>query len=253
MSLASSCGRDDENESSSPKVVKHISKIVEETQGAIRECVFSYDTKDRVVEMKMTTNSANATNSIYTRTFQYGETIIVEKEDISDYRYNDSYYPYPRTSTYTLSNGLIVKRREVNDGNSRNISFSYNSNGYMESYSDFYDDGYDYSKRNLTWKDGNPISVDINGQSYEPYTYSSIVWKTGTFFDLFHSTIPETDPILFATGFYGKLPTNLPLKSGLYSYQYMMSNGLVTKVEMVCYDDINNKVLETSVMNITWE
>lgn len=255
LSLFASCGSDDEDNSSDPsKNNKRISKITEETQDAIRDCVFQYDSQGRVIEMTMTTNSLNTTD-IYSITYQYGESLIIKKEDVSGNKNIDPHYPYPRTHSYALSNGLIVKQTDTNqNGFYRNISFSYDSEGYMESISDYYDTYSDDVKHhNLIWEDGNLMLAQWMGIELKLWEYSNLLWKAGTFFDLFTSLVPNTDPILFSIGYFGKLPKNLPIKSDSYSYDFEMSDGYITKVKKVYRDYINDKILETRLIIITWE
>lgn len=255
LPLVTSCGSDDDNNDNNDKIIrpKRITKIIEESKGEIREREFTYDSQGRVILMKTTLNSSKTTNAIYTRTYQYGETLIIQKEEASE-KAPDSYY-YDRTYTYSLSNGRITKRTETRNNISRVYEYSYDNYGYMNSFKEVYslEDEEINHEYQLNWDNGNLISFNYMNYTLTPFTYSDLVWRDGLIFDMNLTLYPTIDPILYATGFYGKTPKNIPSKYENISYQYSLSGGLVTKVIRI-YEDINNKDLtETSVYTITWE
>jgi hypothetical protein len=177
--------------------------------------------------------------------------MIIEREEISDNISIDNYYTYPRTHTYSLSNGLITKMTESWNNISRNIFYAYDSNGYLKSFTGFYDKEYYEDKQFfLTWSDEKITRIDYLGNAVRKYEYSSIPWITGMICNI----IPNTDNILMAMGYYGKLPKTLPIgieEDSYKSFQYIATGGLVTKVITTSTD--KGVTEETSVANITWD
>lgn len=246
--LFASCGDDDDNESSSSSKGKRITKIIEESQGSIRESLLTYDVQGRVVEVKMTTNSADVTNGIYTKTYQYGESLIIQKEDVD----NDPDNQYPRTHTYTLSGGLIVKDTEIKKETPIYNHFEYDQDGYWINYLTYYEmdeiPEYLYRGHHIKWTNGNLSGIEYLGADML-YNYSTTPWVQGMIYDL----TPFTDPILYAEGYYGKTPKYLPSDFDNNTYQYSVSDGLVTKITKTHTDPYNEKYSYTSVIKYIWE
>ena len=124
----------------------------------------------------------------------------------------------------------------------------------MDSFSDYFADANDEpSLHYLTWKDDNLMEIDYRGVILAPYVYTNMVWSAGLIIDVNNEIVLRTDPILLATGFYGKLPKNLPSKCDNVSYEYITSGGLVTKIKKVTEDTTGYYPEETCTINITWE
>ena len=116
----------------------------------------------------------------------------------------------------------------------------------MKSFTDYYDKDYnDHLLRNLVWNDGLLTKIEYSGVRLS-YTYSDIPWIVGMICDI----IPDTDELLMAQGYYGKLPKMMPSKNYMTSFQYMVTGGLVTKM-ITTRGGID--VTETTVANIVWE
>lgn len=247
MLNATSCSSDsDDNEEQNSIKSKRISKIITESNnvGIIQESIFSYDMQGRIIEIKTTINSSSTKNEVYITTYKYGESLIIEREDIDGIEY-DLTRQYPRIHTYTLSNGLIVKDTETRNGISKNISsYTYDNNGYMKSLNKNLTE--ESHVHNLVWNNGNLSEIEYLGTTAWSYTYSEIPWIKGMFCD--RNFIPNTDCFLLAMGYYGKLPKTLPTMSGSYSYQYTVSKGYVIKM-ITTWSGTG----ETIVSNITWE
>lgn len=252
LTMMVSCGgSDDDNDNiggNSASRGKRLSKIVEETKDAIYERSFTYDNQGRITEMDTKVTSASETG-IYKSTYQYGETLIIKK-----FESNQTASPLASgTHTYTLKDGRIVLDAETRSGNTKYVAFTYDQEGKMDSYSGYFSNPNDeYQIHRLTWKDGNLMEIDL-GYSYAPYAYSNLTWTAGLMFDISQGIVPDADPILFATGFYGKLPKNLPSKIDNVSYEYTTSGGLVTKIKRVWVDTTGYYPAETCTINITWE
>ena len=263
MPLLAACGSNDEEGSnitpSSPSN-KRVTKIVEEKRNSITKRNFSYDAKGRVIEMKTTLNSGSTTNKIRKRTYQYGETLIIVNEvEIVNNTTNNTHYSY----TYNLSDGKIVRKTQNETGNS--VTYTYDSNGYMQKS----DNSTEYDHI-FNWSDGNLTSISVSVLDYteSSFEYTNEVWKLGTFFDVESEIVSNgltgIDPVLIATGYFGKIPRNLPDKWESYdgilkiSYKYTMSGGLLTIVEKQ-YDSLtsiqgqNINYSYNSVIFITWE
>ena len=243
-----SCGDDDNNEGSSSNKGKRITKIIEESQGSICESLLTYDEKGRISEVKRVTNSANVTNGVYTKTYQYGETLIIQKEVVE----NDPENLYPRTHTYTLSGGLIVKDTEIRNGTPIYNHFEYNQDGYWINYITYYEmdekPEYLYRGHYIRWTNGNLSRIEYLGADML-YDYSNTPWTQGMIYDL----TPFTDPILYAEGYFGKTPKYLPSDFDNATYQYSMSDGLVTKITKSYTDPYNEKYSYTIVIKFIWE
>ena len=254
MPFIASCGGDDEGDNGVTKTSKdkRISKIVEEANGTIRERVFTYDTEGRIITMETEVNSANYSNT-YKRTYQYGETMIIRKSFINGKVASDrADLPH----TYSLKDGKIILDEAVRDDASIKMAFSYDNNGYMQSYSGPYmynDDN--YNTYNLIWEDGNLSKMDLIplSLSIEVAKYSNLPWNMGEVIDINTTWIPYTDPVLLAAGYYGKLSKNLPSEYENNSYQYSYSDGLLTKVIKNTKDTNNEGAGTTTFITLTWE
>ncbi len=255
ISFITSCGGDDEgdNDGKRPSTDKRICKIVEESSGTIRERVFTYDTEGRIIEIETAVNSATNSNT-YKTTYQYGETMIIRKSFINGKVINDNRTNLPHT--YSLKNGRIILDEAVRDDASIKMAFSYDNNGYMQSYSGPYmynDDN--YNTYNLIWEDGNLSKMDLIplSLSIEVAKYSNLPWNMGEVIDINTTWIPYTDPVLLAAGYYGKLSKNLPSEYENNSYQYSYSNGLLTKVIKNTKDSNNEGASTTTFITLSWE
>lgn len=218
---------------------KRISKIVEETANSIYETILTYDSQNRVV--KLVTTGSSSSPSVLTRTYQYGETLIISKEEINGSWSNVQSYSESETHSYSLSNGLIVKDTETRDGGTRQIEYTYDDNGYMKSIIEYGD-----AEKILNWVNGNLTNITGSSVIRRAYEYSSTPWRAGMVFYL----IPNTDAVLYASGYYGKQPKMLPSKVDDETYQYVVSGDLVTKASSSWYE---KGIIENSLTIFTWE
>jgi hypothetical protein len=241
VSLFTACGSDDDDDdnggggSSSSKRVK---MLVEEDNGYHAESTFSYDSKGRVVKVVKTETSSDGTEVSET-TYQYGQMMITSQEVTNGWDSKNE------THTYTLSNGLITKDVEVQkyptNTNTSTMIFSYDSDGYLLSQTNDY--GYEVTKKDYVWSNGNMVSFDSR-----EFEYSNYSWSKGMFI-YFKGT--NTDRYLQPYGYWGKMPKNLPSKDVYkgWSYDYVVSNGQVEKMTIT-----NDKTGEVSyVATFTWE
>ena len=255
VTLLGACGEDDKEDNNGGGVTikdKHISKIVEETNGTIRERVFTYDSKGRITTMETTVNSPSE-SSVYKRTYQYSETTIIERNES-----NNTLSPYDSAlHTYELEDGKIVLDTETKDGNSVYYHIAYDTDGYIREIFDYVDVDNDrlflHSARSVNWKNGNLKSAVYRGVEVPYWENTNLPWTIGTFIDINTSIIPDTDPILFATGFYGKMPRNIPSIAGDVSYEYTITAGMLTNVKKKVVDPYGERDAEISIYNISWE
>ena len=248
MLLVASCGGDsDDNDkgSSNGGAVKYnrIAKIVTEEGSSIYEATYSYDSQNRVVKIVTIENSNSPSETV--RTYQYGETLIIAKAEVDGKWSNGESYSRSETHTYTVVDGLIVKDKETKSGGSRNTTYTYDSNGYMETISE---EGSEGATKMLVWNNGNLTHIDIDALNYtvRTYVYSSTPWLNELGFYL----IPNTDGCLGGLGYYGRMPKMLPSKIDDESILYTVVGGLVTKVVTTFTEKGKT---QTSVSNITWE
>lgn len=250
MPMMVSCGDDDDNSGSDSTNGKRITKIVEETKSTIREYSFTYDDKGRIIEMEINANSAKETGT-YKRFFQYGETLIISKvETTGSYssRYSET------THTYNLSDGKIILDTETYKNASRKTAFTYDSNGYMQSILQYpFADSDEHSTSNLIWESGNLTTWKYLEYDIKDWEYTDMIWPKGILFDVLNSIIPNTDPILLSKGFYGGLPKNLLSRYYNNTYQYSLTDGLVTKIIKFTEPISSEGDTETSVITYTWE
>jgi len=247
LPMMASCGDDNDNEGAVPTKGKRITKIIEESQGSTSETLISYDEKGRIIEAKTITNSDNVTNGVYTKTYQYDKTTIILKEEVKD----ASNEQYPRTHTYTLSGGHIVKDTEIQNETPIYKHYEYDSNGNWVKYIDYIqfdnDPMYLHEGHIINWENGNLSSIEYLGSKIQ-YNYSVSPWIKGIIFDF-----PFTDPILFAEGFFGNTPKYLPSEFSYTKYNYNVVDGLVTKITKTVTDPYNDNYSYTSVVNYIWE
>ena len=256
----SACGGDDEpssggnsgsGSSETPQSSKHVVKITTEEGNAFYESSFSYDSQGRVTKI-IETESGAGTNSHSEKTYQYGEMLIISKMKGEGTYSNGQSFTHTESHSYTLENGRIVKDEEIqayngNSSSSITETFSYDANNNLSSISRK-GSNYDSETKKLTWSDGNLIKLgDIS------YEYSSYPWAKGFPFYLKGS---NTDANLFAMGYYGNIPQNLPSKytysetSG-YTYEYSFDGSYVTKVVITPFVETNKS--QKSISTIIWE
>ena len=243
-----SCGDDDDNGNYNSNNGKRIAKIIEESQGSTHESILTYDEHGRVVKVIMTTKSADVTNEVYTKTYQYGDSQIIQIENIENASNNE----YPRTHTYSLFNGLIVKDTEIQNEIPIYTHYKYDQDGYWIEYLVYkeMDEVLACLSRShgINWENGLLSSITYLGSDMI-YGYSSIPWIQGMIYDL----TPFTDPILYAEGYFGKIPNYLPSDFNYATYQYITHDGLVTQITKSYKDPYNDKYSYTSVIKFIWE
>lgn len=255
----SACGGDDEpssggnsgsGSSETPQSSKHVVKITTEEGNAFYESSFSYDSQGRVTKI-IETESGAGTNSHSEKTYQYGEMLIVTKSVMEVTYSNGQSSSLSESHSYTLENGRIVKDEEIQASNGNSSSsietFSYDANNNLSSISSK-GSNIESETKIITWSDGNLIK--LGNRLFE---YSNYPWAKGFPFYLKGS---NTDANLFAMGYYGNIPQNLPSKytysetSG-YTYEYSFDGSYVTKVVITPFVETNKS--QKSISTIVWE
>lgn len=224
---------------------KLIAKLIEEEGSTIYETVFSYDSQGRVVKAVKTESSATSTNSYGERTYQYGELTIISKEVVEGSYSNGQTFKRSESHSYSLENGIIVKDVEIyswsysyngitgGNNSTTTSSYSYDSNGYLASV----------SGTKIAWTGGNLTSI-----GEREFTYTNIPWNKGMFFT-FNGT--NMDSCLWPSGYWGNTPKYMPSQDTYkkMTYNYEISNGLITKVTITN----NNTGDITYISTIVWE
>ena len=270
VTVFSACGGDDEPSSggnngssnnqtsgndqtpSTPQSSKHVAKIITEEGNSFYESSFTYDSQGRVTKVTET-QSGTGTNSYSETEYQYGEMLIISKMTREETLTNGQFITHSETHSYTLDNGRIVKDEEKQGSSLNSTSsswteiYSYDANNYLSSMSAT-GSNIESETKIITWSDGNLIK--LGSRSYE---YSSYLWAKGFPFYLKGS---NTDANLFAMGYYGNTPKNLPSKyyasetSG-YTYDYTFEGSYVTKVVITPF--VENNKSHKSISTIIWE
>ena len=246
------CGGDDESSNNSstptnnetpsnPESPKHIAKIITEEGSSFYESSFTYDSQGRVIKVTET-ESGTGTNSHSETEYQYGEMLIISKMKGEGTYSNGQSFTRTESHSYTLENGRIVKDEEKqasslnSTSSSRTDTFSYDANNYLSSI----------NTTMLTWSDGNLIK--LGDRSFE---YSNYPWVKG--FPLYLES-SNMDANLFAIGYYGNIPKNLPSKTSRTSgatYDYTFEGSYVTKVVITPF--VENNKSHKSISTIIWE
>lgn len=228
----SACSSNDESENSGSNSSKRIVKILEEEDGELSETVFSYDSQGRLIKAVGTVNSSRRESYVRELTYQYGDMTIISRETERS---------WSETHTYTLSNNRIVKDVEVQSGDPTTTIYTYDDNGYMTSQSASGRSISDYTDH-FVWTNGNLTFID------REFKYSNIPWHKNMFFYFKGSNM---DPYLWAGGYWGKTPKNMPSLNVDYdwTYDYEVKNGLVSKMKII--DNKSGKV--KYVASYIWE
>jgi hypothetical protein len=251
------CSKSDDDNSSGGNSgsSKHIVKTITEEGGSIYESTPTYDSQGRVTKV---IGTESGTNGFFRSemTYQYGETLIITKAVEEGTLSNGQSESWSETHAYTLENGRIVKDEEKQgsqiDGrqwhySSTTETFSYDVNNYLSSISSKGSDNESETKI-IKWSNGNLIK--LGERSFE---YSNYPWVKGFPFYLKGSNM---DNNLFAIGYYGNIPKNLPSKyyasetSG-FTYEYSFEGGYVTKVVTTPFVETNK--IQKSISTIIWE
>ena len=259
VTVFSACGSDNEpssggnsgsGSSETPQSSKHVVKITTEEGSSFYESSYTYDSQGRVTKI-IETESGAGTNSHSEKTYQYGEMLIVTKSVMEVTYSNGQSSSLSESHSYTLENGRIVKDEEIQayNGNSSSSieTFSYDVNNYLSSISSK-GSNIESETKIITWSDGNLIK--LGNRLFE---YSNYPWAKGFPFYLKGS---NTDANLFAMGYYGNIPQNLPSKytysetSG-YTYEYSFDGSYVTKVVITPFVETNK--IQKSISTIIWE
>lgn len=237
---------------STPQSSKHVAKIITEDGGSFYESSFTYDSQGRVTKV-IETQSGTGTNSLSETTYQYGEMLIISKMKGEGTYSNGQSFTRTESHSYTLDNGRIVKDEEKQGSSLNSTSsswteiYSYDANNYLSSMSATGSNIVSDTKK-LTWSDGNLIK--LGNRSFE---YSNYPWTKGFFLYLDGSNM---DANLFAMGYYGNIPKNLPSKtiasetSGA-TYDYTFEGSYVTKVVITPF--VENNKSHKSISTIIWE
>lgn len=249
VTVFSACGGDDEPSSggnngssnnnqtpSNPLSTKHIVKIITErvSEGGntfIESSLF-YDSQGRVRKIIETKSSSSGQNRYSETEYKYGEMLIISKKE-------DTYSgtgTSSNTHSYTLENGLIVKDEEKGSNSSRTRTFSYDTNKYLSSISNT-----DSDTKTITWSDGN-----LTKTGDRIYSYTNYSWTKG--FPLYLEGV-GVDEFLFANGYFGNIPKNLPETYHSLSsveFVYTLEGNYVTKI-VLYYSG------KTQTMTYIWE
>lgn len=237
---------------STPQSSKHVAKIITEEESSFYESSFTYDSQGRVTKV-IKTQSGTGTNSYSETEYQYGEMLIISKMKGEGTYSNGQSFTRTESHSYTLENGRIVKDEEKQGSSLNSTSsswteiYSYDANNYLSSMSATGSNIVSDTKK-LTWSDGNLIK--LGNRSFE---YSNYPWTKGFFLYLDGSNM---DANLFAMGYYGNIPKNLPSKtiasetSG-YTYDYTFEGSYVTKVVITPF--VENNKSHKSISTIIWE
>ena len=240
------CGSDDDDNNSggTPQSSKRVVKVISEEGGEIDESTLSYDSQGRVVGIETTYSSSNR-DGYSKKTYQYGDITIITKEVEKKTYSSGQTSSHTETHSYTLENGVIVKDVET-QSSVQTRTFTYDSNGYLTSITDKSDNSTTVQK--TSWTDGNLTKAEREYGDDRLWTYSNIPWMKGFPFYLKGLNMDE---YLFAAGYYGKMPKNLPAQYNLkhLKYDYEMDGNLVTKV--IINSESTNVQLAT--MTFVWE
>ena len=260
VTVFSACGGDDESSSgdnngsgSIPQTSKHVAKIITEDGSRIFESTYTYDSQGRVIKV-ISTESATYENIRTVTTYQYGETVILLKEDEEVIEKSQSFNK-SRSYAYTVENGRIVKYK---DG-STIYTYSYDANNYLSSVCIEYNN--ESRTVNITWSNGNPIKA-----GNVTYSYSNYDRVKGSGFSLSGCGMNGS---LGNYGYYGNTPRNLLSKSSNrsaltdeeikeneyalneWSYEYTFQDNYITKIIYTPTKE-NNKNHKT-ISTIIWE
>ena len=258
VTVFSACGGDDEsssgdNNGSGSSNSKHIAKIITEDGSRIFESTYTYDSQGRVIKV-ISTESATYENIRTVTTYQYGETVILLKEDEEVIEKSQS-FNRSRSYAYTVENGRIVKYK---DG-STIYTYSYDANNYLSSVCIEYNN--ESKTVNITWSNGNPIKA-----GNVTYSYSNYARVKGSGYSLLGCGMIG---VLGNYGYYGNTPRNLLSKSSNrsayteefineneyvlqeWSYEYTFQDNYVIKVIYTPTKE-NNKYHKT-ISTIIWE
>jgi hypothetical protein len=234
----SACGGDDEPSSggnngssnnnqtpSNPQSTKHIVKIITEKGNTFIESSLFYDSQGRVRKIIETKSSSSGQNRYSETEYKYGEMLIISKKE-------DTYSgtgTSSNTHSYTLENGLIVKDEGKGSNSSTTETFSYDANNYLSSI----------NTKMLTWSDGN-----LTKAGDRTYSYTNYSWAKG--FPLYLESV-GVDEFLFANGYFGNIPKNLPETYHSYvEFVYTLEGNYVTKT-ILFYSG------KTQTMTYIWE
>lgn len=240
VTVFSACGGDDEPSSggnngssnnnqtpSNPQSTKHIVKIITERGNTFIESSLFYDSQGRVRKIIKTKTAGTGENSYSETEYQYDEMFIVSKMKKDG-----------ETHSYTLENGLIVKDEEKGSNSSTTRTFSYDVNKYLSSISRSGSD-MDSDTKTIIWSDGNLTKVGDRTYSYTNYS-----WSKG--FPLYLESV-DVDEFLFANGYFGNIPKNLPETYHSYvEFVYSLEDNYVTKT-ILFYSG------KTQTMTYIWE
>jgi hypothetical protein len=212
-----SCGGDDGNgDGPSGGSGKRLVKITESSNGKtdsnIYTTEFTYDPQGRITKLVIKKNGGLYAETAYI----YSETLIVRNR-IS---YSNGSQSSTSTHKFSLENGRVVK----DAGSHATYTFTYDSNGYLRTGTEISSPGSDSETTDYVWENGNLVKI---GQ--RTYEYGNLAWcNIG-----FEFSGPDMEPALQMTGFYGRMPKNMPTKyygSKIKEFKYGVSGGLITSI-----------------------
>lgn len=207
-----------------------------------------YDAQGRVMKIVMTEDGPGSESLKSETNYHYGDLSILTKTEEEGSWSNGQKYTMSSSHSYSISNGKIVEdvyyhQYDSNEMSKRTTTFSYDNNGYMISMKEVHDNRqYNYT---ITWKDGNLIEIDHESYS-RSYTYSNIPYSKG----LPIPFISDLDGWLASMGYFGNLPKLLPSKITDETYDYSITDGLLTK--MICSYPEKGEI-STETYTFYWE
>lgn len=234
MPLVASCGGDDSSDSngdnSNSGNKSRVAKITESGSSSIFTDELSYDPQGRVTKIVGKKNG----NIDFEEEYIYSETLIICNRTY----YSNSGSTSKSVTKYLVNDGRIVSERSQNS-NSDKYTYTYDSDGRLSSVIVASETS---KAKDVVWKNGN--IVKIGSRNFE---YGNLAWCNPIGFTLKGS---DMESALVISGYYGKMPNNMPTmcissESGsVTSYEYSTSGGVIVKVTITEGDDIDVASIE---------
>ena len=228
-----SCNDDDDTSGSSNggKSSKRIAKMILEHGKTIKEYVYTYDDKGRVVKIVETENGEVVCETKYT----YGEMLINCTETYSNRKV---------VGVYTIENGLITNRNNT-------TFFSYDNDKHLISITEKYSFPEYTATKKIYWSNGDIIGYsdwykDEESGIAVPWTNSNIPWHDGLYMHVYW------DPVFQHLGYWGTLPKHMPSKCDKDTSEYTITDGVITKIKSQVYT-YKGEEYNTEICTIVWE
>lgn len=257
-----SCNSD--NEESNTDGPKRLTRIVIEdidTNGVGKNrgnVSFSYDSEGRIVSFVKRTQD-NGYSDIVESHYQYGDDFIFN-EKIEDENTGSNQSIVIERHRYSIENGLIVTDSTIssNRSNMRVNTYTYDDEKRLVAITTRSYGGSVYTTE-FVWEDGNLIEMKDGDYTFS-YDYTTLPWKKGVTADFGFLL----DTFLWDAGYFGKRSKNLPsqfeyksrygFESGLYSYEYTFSGGLVSEIILGYKSNYGiSQMTYKKVFSLLWE